>query len=197
MRKILMVFVALLCLGAGPSKQVTIMYYGPVDDKATVAGQALFAVANHNPPKDLVVNILLDSYGGNTMTGYVMADGIDAVRTKGIVVRCYNLGTAQSMAFIIMAHCSERYAVSGATWMFHYPAMLVNRVFLRETSGYAAILAPIEDRFVKEISAVTHHNEADTRQHCIEERVWTNEQINAYAPGFVKVLDGPINLRVE
>ena len=71
---------------------------------------------------DKSVNLVINSAGGSVTTGLEFIARLDYVVSRGLKVRCYVVDRAQSMAFLILLHCSERHATEHSDLLWHRAA---------------------------------------------------------------------------
>lgn len=86
------------------------------------------------------IDILVNSPGGSVLIGYMIADSIKSAKAKGVKVRCAVGILAASMAFNLLASCSERYALNHAALLFH-----PSRIYSREALTVPILLKAAED----------------------------------------------------
>ena len=67
------------------------------------------------------IHIVLNSPGGGIYVGLQFINAIEAAKSKGVKVKCYVSGIAASMAFQILTHCNERYALRYSLLLWHPP----------------------------------------------------------------------------
>jgi ATP-dependent protease ClpP protease subunit len=103
-------------------------------------GNRLLALSTSDPKTP--VDVILDSPGGDVVTGYMFVSQLEAVRARGTTVRCFVPTLAASMAFQILVHCDERYTLDYAFLLWHRV-----RVFGIETP----ITAPLAGELSKEL----------------------------------------------
>lgn len=65
------------------------------------------------------VTILINSPGGYVSAGFILVDAIEMAKERGVTVKCVSGVLAASMAFILLAHCSERYVLPNTILLFH------------------------------------------------------------------------------
>jgi len=65
------------------------------------------------------VDIVIDSPGGSVFTGFQFVNAMEEVKGQGTRIRCFVSGIAASMAFQILVHCDERYALSRSFLLWH------------------------------------------------------------------------------
>lgn len=65
------------------------------------------------------ISIVINSPGGDVITGFAFINYMESLRAKGIRLDCYVPMMAASMAFQIFLHCDERTALSKAFLLWH------------------------------------------------------------------------------
>jgi ATP-dependent protease ClpP protease subunit len=65
------------------------------------------------------INIFINSPGGMVVVGLQIIQAIDIARARGVKVVCSVGVLAASMAFQVLPHCSERYAMKHTLLLFH------------------------------------------------------------------------------
>jgi len=70
-----------------------------------------------------IVNMFINSPGGDAFSGLALADQIERAKRLGITVKAYASGIIASAAVPVFAVCSERYAASGTIFMVHEAAL--------------------------------------------------------------------------
>lgn len=205
MRKILVLFsVLVMCTAANKSAQFfaptlgrTIVFTGVVDERAEQLGGTLLTVALFDPNHKAPIDILIDSYGGNVEYGNDLIRGIDALKQAGFTVRCVNVGHAYSMGFMIMMHCSQRYAIPQAKWMFHYPSLTMANVKYQPGFNQLSVLYKLEKTFVADLQHYLGKTEANIRFYCEKEQMWTTETLNDYSHGYATEVVIPLIRSVD
>lgn len=129
------------------------------------------------------IDILVNSPGGSVLIGYMIADSIKAARAKGVKVRCAVGILAASMAFNLLASCSERYALQHAALLFHPP-----RIYSKEALTVPILLKAAEDlqRTINntsgEIMDMLGMDEEQFSHHFFAETMWQAQDIVAESP---------------
>lgn len=82
-------------------------------------GRHLLAAYYTDPTKP--VDIILDTPGGSVMEGLDFIAVMKEIKSQGGIVRCTVANNAHSMGFTILTECSERYALTTAFVMWHFP----------------------------------------------------------------------------
>lgn len=80
--------------------------------------QAFAAQAEAHKNTD-AITIVIDSPGGSAMVGGMFLTEMENLKALGVTVNCVVPGMAASMGFWMLAHCSNRYALSHAQLLFH------------------------------------------------------------------------------
>lgn len=65
------------------------------------------------------IDIVISSPGGSVASGTFFITAMDMAAARGNTLRCYVSGLAASMAFQILAHCEERYALPTTYLLWH------------------------------------------------------------------------------
>lgn len=89
--------------------------------------------------------IMVNSPGGMVDPGLIFTNSIDRAKQRGYTIKCFSTVMAASMAFQILAHCSEVYALSNAKLLFH-PVRIGGQMGFTQADleYYAAEISKIE-----------------------------------------------------
>lgn len=79
------------------------------------ASDLLYLVDDNLEP----INIVLNSPGGSVFAGLQFINAMEIAKARGVILRCHVVGMAASMAFQILAHCDERYALRYSLLLWH------------------------------------------------------------------------------
>lgn len=111
---------SLSCSASAKSVQV------PAERAIHVVGPILFdAILNAHKVERMSaessddIHILINSPGGMVQTGLQLVKAMDIARSRGVTVKCYVGFLAASMAFQLLPHCSNRYALAHSLLLFH------------------------------------------------------------------------------
>lgn len=146
--------------------------------------------AKSKNPIDFVVN----SPGGDVLTGFLFISRLDAVRAKGVKVRCWVPQMAASMAFQILLHCDERYALSKSFLLWHRVRISLGGGLF---SGGTVVTAPLaktmaadlqafDDIISDELNDTLGMSEADVAYHFENETLHVGSNLQGLAPKFIK-----------
>lgn len=106
-----------------PKGDRTFYITGPIDGGAlAVANGVERASAGGKGP----IHIVINSPGGMVVVGFQITQAMDVARERGSKVVCTVGVLAASMAFQLLPHCDERYAMKKSLLLFH-PARVVVR----------------------------------------------------------------------
>ena len=124
------------------------------------------------------IDILINSPGGAIVPGYMFTDAMDAARNKGITIRCAVGVLAASMAFNMLAHCDERYALKHAALLFHPPRINARGPMTASDLDQAsADLKRIIRHTTKELVTMVGMPYKKFLMHFRQETLWTAEQL--------------------
>lgn len=89
-----------------------------VVDGSMISGVAA-KIDNLSQQSDAPIDILINSPGGNVLIGTSIIDAMSVAKSRGVHFRCISGVMAASMAFVILAHCTERYVLPNTKLLFH------------------------------------------------------------------------------
>lgn len=132
------------------------------------------------------IDIVLDSPGGSVFSGFQFVNAMEEVKGRGIRLRCFVNGLAASMAFQILVHCDERWALSRSFLLWHGV-----RTGVREpvTSKLAATLhedlAAIDAIIREELVSAIGISEDVIMHHFDHETLHIGQNLEKLAPFFI------------
>lgn len=101
-----------------PTEGRTVAIVGAIDSSAIKMSDDIMQLADGSgQPIDLIIQ----SPGGRIDVGRTIIQAMKIAQTRGHTVRCVVVSYAASMAFSILANCSERYALQEAQMLYHPP----------------------------------------------------------------------------
>ena len=138
----------------------------------------------HMSKGDRTINLVISSPGGSVDEGFRFIARMDYVKARGLAIKCYVVEQANSMAFLILLHCSERHALARSQLLWHRVGAIFHGALrapeaqaladdLRNTD--AIILKDLE-RIPMEHSEIMRHLELQTAHYAIN--------LDKLAPGF-------------
>lgn len=176
------------------SKRVAVINTVIMRGNILAQGDAMLKMARESSdPIHLVVN----SPGGDVITGFMFINQMEAVRSKGVRIKCYVPQIAASMAFQILLHCDERTALSKAFLLWHGVRIQMGGGFMTQgatvTAGSARQLAAdmelLDEVILRELDATLGLSEEDVRYHFSVETLHVAENLHALTPSFLKIAD--------
>lgn len=142
------------------------------------------------------INLIINSPGGDVITGFLFINVMEELKAKGIHLRCFVPGLAASMAFQILVHCSERHTLDRAVLLWHRVRVILGGGLF---SGGTAVTAPsarelavdlqaLDDIIFRELNDSELGDElgSDVVQYHLErETMHVGSTLGALAPGFI------------
>lgn len=163
-----------------------------IDDKILPLGDKLLEYTLKGPKNegwDKAVHVIINSPGGDTVNGFWFIDVMREVRARGVMIKCYVPRMAASMAFQILLHCDERYALPQAVLLWHR----VRAMFLFFVATGPAIASLAEDLskqdalILADLKAHLPTDEATLMHHLERETLHTASQLNDIVPRWLSV----------
>ena len=155
---------------------------GPILMEGFEIADSIYKLANAPLAKGATqqapITILVNSPGGMLMSGYAIVDAINQAKRQGVTVKCATGVLAASMAFNILASCSEVYALKHASLLFHPPRIMTDKPLTRgELAKAAEDLERTEKATVGELVDFTGLSVEQFEYHFRAETMWTAEQL--------------------
>jgi ATP-dependent protease ClpP protease subunit len=163
---------------ADPNKILTVV--GEVDETILVQAKKLNMLAG-----EPVIRILINSPGGNVITGNIFIQAMEDAKAKGSKIECLVTNLAASMGMHIFAHCDKRVVLSGGILLFHEARVVMQGAFTaRELAARAntlnALTFYLEHYLIEELGCDPEfyrvHNEGET--------LWSAELFKKTFPDF-------------
>lgn len=180
MKLVLGMLISLLCASSvafsGPKveKEKALVISGVIaQGNILPVGKALLDRANAGEEE---VQLIINSPGGEVVTGFLFLNLMEAAKQKGLKITCFVPTMAESMAYHILLHCSERHVLNNAFLLWHRARIMMGGLFGQPmTSPQLEVLARglaqadegIFEEIVKYMSEVSsevlaYHFEAET-----------------------------------
>jgi len=132
------------------------------------------------------IDIVIDSPGGSVFTGFQFVNAMEEVKGKGITLRCFVSGIAASMAFQILVHCNERYALSRSFLLWHGVRTGVREpITASSAAALHADLASIDKVIMKELKGSLELPEATILFHFNQETLHIGDNLALLCPNFI------------
>lgn len=136
-----------------PTEGRTVAVVGAIDSSALSMSDDIMKLADGSgKPIDLVIQ----SPGGRIDVGRTIIQAMKIAQVRGHVVRCVVVSYAASMAFSILANCSERYALAEAQMLYHPPriGLMMATVTPQMAAQLHAELKKISLEIIRELQAL-------------------------------------------
>lgn len=172
-----------------PTINRTFVLTGTVDLNAAYIAGGVMQLALM-PVQGQPIDIMISSEGGFIYRGAQLIAAIEFAKSKGIDVRCVNMHYAYSDAFMIYMHCSHRFSLPQATFMFHYPRIDIQHGTADLLESTAGSLRQQQVQFVQDLQDNLHLPEDQIIVHCENETMWSVKDINDKVPGFTEQVYG-------
>lgn len=142
-----------------------------------------------------LVNLVINSPGGSVMDGFAFLNRLDYARSKGLIVRCFVPELAASMAFQILLHCDQRYALKRAGLLWHRVSVQVRGASLNSinTSDLLRELLSIDQLIIQELEENLNVPKALLLFHLNKETLHTAPNLARLAPGFFQEVPSTVD----
>lgn len=105
-----------------PTKDRTVELSGLITETSAPAVNKILDLADRTK---LPIDIVINSPGGMVRVADLIIRAMNVAISRGHVVRCAVTDVAASAMFLVLAHCSERYALESSEFMYHAPFFIV------------------------------------------------------------------------
>jgi ATP-dependent protease ClpP protease subunit len=132
------------------------------------------------------IDIVISSPGGSVSHGLFLVQAIQAVKAKGVVVRCHVPTLAASMAYVVFTQCTERYALPYAQLLFHAPR--VSGEFVITPQGAVELakgLIGIQNvlfGLIVPVMGISQESGKWFMENYLGETLWTADQLDRESP---------------
>lgn len=133
------------------------------------------------------VNIIIDSPGGSVYSGTMFINQMEAVRGRGTPVRCFVSGMAASMAFSILLHCDERYALANSYLLWHPVRAQPGPVTGREAEAIGRAIQALDRWILIDLARTLRLQQATLRYHFYNETMHYGRELAAMDPEFMTI----------
>ena len=167
----------------------TVMISGPIGGASMlVVGDKLLELSKKNQEP---VSLIINSPGGDVAVGYIFIDYMAAVKAKGVKIQCFVPQFAASMAFQILLHCDERYALEHALLLFHGARVFASGQEIDGTMArqLADELGEVNVRITGELeNKLRGMSKDDIHRHFERQTLHVAEDLARKTQGFITVL---------
>lgn len=145
----------------------------------------------------LPVDLIIDSPGGEVLTGRLFINYMFAAQALGTKIRCFVPHMAASMAFSILTHCDQRYVLSNAVLLWHRAATMLGGGFMSsgtrldgmQAAAIARDLLTIDEIIVDELTSTLHLPEEEIMYHLNQQTLHFGSVLSHADPKFITSQD--------
>lgn len=137
------------------------------------------------------ITIVMDSPGGEVVSGMAFISSMRAARARGLKINCYVTGLSASMAFLILTECDSRSALETSFLLWH--GVRIGNVGQPVTAKLAAQLAEDlaqMDELAMDMLVTSLHRDLSLpliQHHFDVETLWSGLVLQRTAPHFMSV----------
>jgi hypothetical protein len=137
------------------------------------------------------VTILINSPGGYIDPGFVFVDAVEQAKARGVKVKCATGVLSASMAFIILSHCSERYALPNTMLLFHPVSFGGDSIRITEVIPSLLETERREARVSRDLMEAMGLSWKQYHPHLYSETLWSGTGLADYTKSarFITVVD--------
>lgn len=139
------------------------------------------------------VDIVINSPGGDVVTGFNFIAMMQAAKANGKVLRCFVNRMAASMAFGILVHCDQRYALNSSFLLWHRARVFVGGLFGTAMTapiagGLATQLSLLDSQIFSEAADALGVDKGWVSYHFENETLHTGQSLSENVPDFITSL---------
>jgi ATP-dependent protease ClpP protease subunit len=179
---------------SGPIKEYTLdpkntlVISGTIGNNILIQATELYQKAQQDGVKQ--IDILIESPGGNVITGFMFINIMEAAQAKGIKINCVVPSFAASMAFVIAAKCDKLITFKRTFLLFH--PMAINYTG-RITKEVATLIKDQFEIIEGELDAILiERMRIDPvlyQRHNLTETLWTAQALQKVTKNFITIVD--------
>lgn len=133
------------------------------------------------------VDLIINSPGGSVSSGFAFLSRLDYVRSRGVVINCFVPEIAASMAFQILLHCDNRYALKRAGLLWHRVSIGIRATRLNTLviADLLTDLSAVDKQIVADLEANLPLSKERIVYHLDRETLHFATDLDILAPGFL------------
>lgn len=162
-------------------------------------GKRLIEMSQGDSPR--FADIVINSPGGEVVTGLLFINMMEEAKANGLTIRCFVPTVAASMAFSILAHCSEnhRFVLNKSLLLWHGARVMVGGLMGEPlTAEMAQLIAEDLERtnsvILQDTSTALKIDREVVRHHFLAETLHIGSNLSKLAPKFCTSYDAIPNL---
>lgn len=165
----------------------TVYVKGPISSQTLAPVQRKMEELLASPDRT-TVNILINSPGGEVLSGMSLVNKVLALKERGIDVDCYVLDMAASMAFQLFTQCTNRFALNNSYLLWHGVRTSYFGPITTDTArAMVSDLKRMDATVLGQLYSSLSLKPADVRKHFRHETLWTGAQLSEVDFQFVTV----------
>lgn len=162
--------------------------------KGVIQGDNLDALGKLLLRVDGEVNIVIDSPGGSVTTGSRFINYMESAKERGVTINCFVPNLAASMAFGILTHCSNRYALTQAFLLWHRARVMMGGIMGQPMTAPALLvlgrdLEALDQEILRETTNALGIDPEVVAYHFEAETLHLGINLHKIAPNFIEVHD--------
>lgn len=136
------------------------------------------------------ITLLINSPGGMVEVGTSVIDAMTLAKSRGVHFKCITGLMSASMAFIILAHCDERYALPNTKLLFHPVSAQPGRIRIQEFGVIAEQIIVEENEIMRFIQTKMGMDKEKFQKFYFAEVMWAAWNLHNYTidSGFLKIV---------
>lgn len=145
-------------------------------------------------------SLFISSGGGIVEEAKRLMVSIDHAKGRGANIKCYVTDQAESSAFWILTHCTERYALPESMLMFHHIFITsAEDVTAADAGRMQTELQMLDDEYLDDIQAVCDISRPQLRAWMDAGTEWTAAAMDRAMPGVLTGIESayPIRIRIN
>ena len=133
------------------------------------------------------IDLIINSPGGSVSDGFSLLNRMDYARSKGVVINCFVPEIAASMAFQILLHCDNRYALPRAGLLWHRVSIRVRGASLNTLvlSDLLKDLGAVDNLIIQDLVENMPLSKEKILFHLDRETLHIAQDLAELAPGFL------------
>lgn len=143
------------------------------------------------------INIVINSPGGDVVTGFAFINYMESLKQKGVTLNCYVPSMAASMAFQIYLHCDNRYALNKSFLLWHGVRVQIGgglfgggqTMTAKSTQLLATDLKAVDAVIIAELKEALNLDLKTIMYHFDAETLHIGSNLSAMDPAFVTTSD--------
>lgn len=169
--------------------------------KGMITGDNPELIAEYYKFKDMaqqpIINIYIDSPGGEVEAGFYFVDLMHQYQTKGTKFNCFVNNEAYSMAFIILSACDDRYIWPGTHLLFHQVREYLSGIYLAGELGEMSEILTNHNNHLLGLLLSSGLRASFLFHYFFLEKAFNYQEFSQHAPGWITQIDHISTTRLD